>query len=362
MAIDFPSSPSIGQTFTVGGLIYTWDGVAWNLPSSVQIGTADAENAILNPSMQISQQNGATAGNTNNYHPVDQWYLNLNTTGVVNVQQVAAPAGVASPSPSRLRCTVATADTSIAAGEYFCISQKIEGVRSARFKYGTAYAKQTILRFGFKGPAGTYSVNIRNANATRSYVTSFTISAAQANTDTEQVLIIPGDVTGTWNVDNTLGLQFGIALASGTTYAGVAGWQAGNFLSVAAQSNGLATVGNVFELWDAGLYLDPDNTGVPPPYRMPDFEPELAKCQRYWYASVFWLGGYNTAATGDYYFLPCKVSMRTTPSSSYSVSTSTNCTIFDVRNPGTEGVLVYVQPAATGSFAFSGTMTLNARM
>lgn len=29
MAINFPSSPTVGQTFTVGNVIYTWDGSKW---------------------------------------------------------------------------------------------------------------------------------------------------------------------------------------------------------------------------------------------------------------------------------------------------------------------------------------------
>lgn len=29
MAINFPSSPTVGQTFVVGSVTYTWDGTKW---------------------------------------------------------------------------------------------------------------------------------------------------------------------------------------------------------------------------------------------------------------------------------------------------------------------------------------------
>ena len=32
MAISLPSSPTVGQTYTLGGKIWTWNGTAWKLP------------------------------------------------------------------------------------------------------------------------------------------------------------------------------------------------------------------------------------------------------------------------------------------------------------------------------------------
>ena len=56
----------------------------------------------------------------------------------------------------------------------------------------------------------------------------------------------------------------------------------GTCFGTASNTNGMATGGAVFELFDVGLYLDPNATGVPPPWQMPDEAQELAACQRYW--------------------------------------------------------------------------------
>jgi len=34
MAIDFPNSPSVDQTYSINGKIYKWDGEKWNIVNS----------------------------------------------------------------------------------------------------------------------------------------------------------------------------------------------------------------------------------------------------------------------------------------------------------------------------------------
>lgn len=230
-------------------------------------------NRIVNHDMRVSQENGTTAGTTNGRYPVDQWAQYFVTSaGVLTVQQVASvtPAG----SPNRLRATVTTADASLAAGEYWTLSQNLEGSNVADFRYGSASAFQSVLRFGFRGPAGTYAVHLGNSAANRSFVALFTIAAGQANTDTVQTIAIPGDTTGTWlTADGVIGITLDIVLAAGSTFQGVAGWQAGNVLGTSAVSNGMASAGAVFELFDVGLRLDPDATGVYGQYEVGEMHP-----------------------------------------------------------------------------------------
>jgi hypothetical protein len=281
MAFDFPNSPTNGQVFApTGGPVYVYTGGVWKMQGSGQVVTAEARNRIVNPAMQISQENGDTAGTTDGFFFADQWCGNFSTSpGTIDLRRIQSvtPNG----SKNRVRLVPTTADTSLAAGEFLFFYQAIEGIRIADFRYGAASAKQSILRFGFAGPAGTYSIALHNGAFNRSYIANFTVTAGQANTDTEQIFVIPGDVTGTWATDTSLGMALRVTVAAGSTYQGVTGWQAGQKFATAATSNGLGIVNNTFVLWDVGLYLDPNATGVPPPWQMPDEAQELAACQRY---------------------------------------------------------------------------------
>lgn len=238
-------------------------------------------NRVVNGDMRVSQENGTTAGTTNGRYPVDQWAQYFVTSaGTLTVEQVASvtPAG----SPNRIRGTVTGSDGTLAAGEYWTLSQNLEGSNVADFQYGGAAAKASVLRFGFKGPAGTYAVHIGNSAADRSFVALFTIAGGEANTDTVQTIAIPGDTTGTWlTADGVIGITLEIVLACGTTFQGAAGWQSGNILGTSAVSNGMATGSAVFELFDVGLKLDPDATGVYGAYEVGEVD-SVYRSERYW--------------------------------------------------------------------------------
>ena len=289
MAFNFPDSPTAGQVFTdtASGAQYVYTNGVWMQSSAAQIRlTAQARNRIVNPAMQISQEWGYTGSSNSaalSMYAADQWVAVSSTSpGTANVLRVAAitPNG----SRDRFRLVVATAKAALAAGDYLVVQTILEGIRIADFGWGTAQARQVVLRFGFKAPAGTYSIALTNGVAVnRTYLANFTVSAGQANTDTVQTFIIPGDTTGAWPTDNSRGMFLTIAAAMGTTFQGAAGdGTPANFMGTSANTNGMATAGNVFELFDVGLYLDDQNTGVPPPWVMPDEAQELPACRRYW--------------------------------------------------------------------------------
>jgi len=287
---DFPSNPVDGQIY--GGYIY--QGGVWLQNGAGLVPTAEARNRVVNGAMQISQEIGNTAGTGSNNYYADQWQSTFTVTGTFTGQrvQVLTPNG----SQDRLRMTITAGDVSLAATDFLLWKQDIEGIRIADFKWGTAAARQVVLRFGFKGPAGTYSTSLLNDAGARSYIVNFTISAGQANTDTEQVFVIPGDTTGTWPTGTGRGMILDITLACGSNYIGVPGWQAGGLYGTSANTNGAATNGSVFEIFDVGLYLDRQATGLPPPWQMPDYAAELLACQRYWQWVAFMFYGSTTSA------------------------------------------------------------------
>lgn len=47
-ALDFPSSPTVGQTYTANGLTYTWDGTSWDTNNTVSLSNVSGTLAIAN--------------------------------------------------------------------------------------------------------------------------------------------------------------------------------------------------------------------------------------------------------------------------------------------------------------------------
>ena len=344
-ALNFPSSPSVGQTYpspaVSGQPVYTWDGEKWvggtgggniyiadsapaapvgslwwesdtgtlyvryNDGNSIQwvaiLGPstppAPRKNYIINGAMQVSQENGATAGSMANYYPVDEFLVAASgTTGVGTAAQVASvtPAG----SPNRIRCTVTTADAAVAAGDLVNIRARIEGLRVADLQFGSAAAKTLTLRFGAKAPAGTYCVVFMNNANNRSYVAEYVIASGEANADVVKSMTIPGDQSGTWLKDNGLGLEVRWGLMVGSTFQQAAGsWGTGLVVGSANQFNFMGTVGNVFELFDVGLY----EGMTAPTFVVPDYPSEQTLCQRYFEKRTGVIGiGHCTSATTSY--------------------------------------------------------------
>ena len=287
MAINFPDSPTEGQKFTQGAVAFTFTGGVWQ---AAPLGTAQSFNRIVNPSMQV-QQDAAMLGT----YVADEW------SGASNVlpataerEQSTSPYG----SQYMLHIYQATAKPTLVGTDWGGWGQHIEGSRIADFQWGTALAKQVILRFGFwTDTAGTYSIVILNAALNRSYVDTFVVTTGQRNTYVYYTFVIPGDTTGTWATDQSKGLVLNITMFAGPTYVTpTKGWQAGEFYAHSSQTNNITVAGADFYLMDVGLYLDPKLTGKAPPWQSRPFLEDMQDCLRYFQRQAYSQGmGYNVA-------------------------------------------------------------------
>jgi hypothetical protein len=314
---------------------------------SSQIGVA-AKNYVVNPGMRISQENGTASGTASGYYPVDQFVAGHSQDGTLTFEQVqgSTPGG----STHRIRMTVTSADASIAAGQFATLSHFLEGAKVDDLLFGTNIARQIVLRFGWKSPAGTYAVSLRNAAANRSFVREFTISGGEANTDTVQTVTFPGDTTGTWPTGTVRHSIIGWAFAVGSTYQTTAdSWQAGNYFGTSSTSNGIGTGSAVFELFDVGLYADREATGVAPPFILTDYGEDLRACQRYFstvggdavYGRIG--GGYAASSTVGVVSVSYPVEMRTVPAFTLATAVGT----FELEVAG--ATIQATSVAATGS-------------
>jgi hypothetical protein len=271
-----------------GSTIATYDPVAGSSSADETTAAGVMRNRFLNPAMLISQERGAAslACTTGSAYVIDGWEANLSTTpgGTLTVAQIQSlsPGG----SPHRLRATVTVDDATLAAGDFYAIRQNIEGYRIADARFGTASARQLLLRLGVQSSvAGTFSVSARNSAENRTWLGTFTVAPSDVNKAVVKQLTIPGDTAGTWLRNTNIGLRITICLGSGTNFHGSAGWQAGNFIATSAQTNFMANGSATFDLFDVGLYVDQNAAGVFPTWELPDFTTELFAAQRYWEAS-----------------------------------------------------------------------------
>lgn len=325
MALDFPSSPTNGQQFINGSVIYTYStaGGAW---IAAPLGTAEPFNYLVNPSFLASNQNGQSEGTVTGYYPADQWVQYYVASGASAGAMTTGPVSpYNNPQRAVLRCITAKAALA-ASGDYWLLQQAIEGNRIAPWRFGSASAKDLVLRFRFKSnAANTFSFCLRNGGLNRSYVKTFAAIAGEA----EYSFAIPGDTTGTWAVDETVGVFFAIALALSANYQGVNGaWNAGSFLGAAGCYNGLAANTNTYQITDIGLYRDPLKTGRAPPYEMATYGPSKLDSYRYWHKCYGANGVVTSTTTAGRLGMQHPAEMRAAP----AITMAGTCNIYDGVN------------------------------
>jgi hypothetical protein len=304
---------------------------------------AGLRNKIINGKMEIAQR-GTSFAAADGYG-LDRWRYSRSTTAVATIsQQADVPSS--NEFQSSLRAAVTTADTSIAAGEYAIIEQRIEGY-NARDLIGRTFTLSFWVR---SSKTGVHCVSLVNSSADRSYVAEYTVNAA--NTWEQKSVTITGGLTtaGTWNWTNGVGLYLQFMLAAGTTWQTTAGaWQTGFFMTTANQVNCLDTIGNIFAI--TGVQLEVGSVATPFEHR--PFGTELALCQRYCQRfnstaanSYFSYSGATGSTSTGVFLRPFQVPTRVPPTG----ITASAASGFTIQING-------VTSSTATSVAFTGTAT-----
>jgi hypothetical protein len=263
-----------------------------------------------------------------------------------------------------LHFAVGSSDAAVAAGDVVWFETRLEGLRVADLKFGSASAKTVTLQFGVMSQtAGTYCVSLRSSGAgNRAYVAEYTIAAGEVNTDVVKSVTIPGDVAGTWVADNTAAFSISWMLMCGSTYQTPAGsWVTGNYMASANQINFMAGAPNTaFQIFDISLT---EGTSAPA-FVVPDYVSELAWCQRYWRQFSNMLnGGYGLAGGVAYYGIPLVPPMRVTPTLTYPSPAYSNASGIAAHGATNAGVYNFsITVTTTNSFYVQATHNLNARL
>jgi hypothetical protein len=286
------------------------------------------DNRIINGDMRIDQRNNGVSGTASGY-TLDRWqYAGAQASkGTWGRNSATGLAGF----PYALFFTSSSAYASLT-GDYFQFLQTIEADMVSDFAWGTASAQPVTLSFwAFSSLTGTFSGSIRNAANTRSY--PFTYSIPAASVWTRIIIVIPGDIGGTWVMSGnagSVGLTFD--LGSGTTYRGSANaWASANYIGVTGSVSIVGT--NAANFLVTGVKLETGSVATP--YNRQSLTKSMADCQRYYNTGSLVTGGYGLAGGAVYCGYPLKVTMRASPIVTNSPQTATNCGTFTLTASAT---------------------------
>jgi len=320
-------------------------------------------NIVINGGMQVSQRatSATGVGASEGYFTLDRFEVAPSTNGRATMSQSTdTPDGFSNS--LKLDCT--TADTSIAAGEYFVLRTCFEGQDLQQFKKGTSSAEKVTVSFYVKGNASaTYTCELSDTDNTRHNSQTFAVTTSWNRI----ILTFVGDTTGAFDNDNAQSLRLGFWLHSGTSYSD------GTFASNTWHTADNKRVGDgqtsFFDSTDrtfflTGLQMEVGSQATPFEHR--SFGEELLLCQRYFYQAVN--GTAQAFGMGTYYanslitmVLDFPTTMRTAPS--VTVGTGTNYYVaygnnqgdsFDTWDNIQRGGLNYIALDVTGDGA-SGT-------
>ena len=255
---------------------------------------AGTRNRIINGDMRIDQRNDGAAititSTGGGQFTLDRWFGQASQSSKYSVQRNAGPVTPPTGFTNYLGVTSLSA-YAVTAGDYFSISQAIEGFNGADLAFGTANATTVTISFKvYSSLTGTFGGVLQNGAFNRSYPFTYTISSA--NTWTTVSVVIPGDTSGTWATDNSKGLVVIFGLGVGSTYSGTAGaWGAANYISATGATSVVGTNGATFYI--TGVQLEPGTVATP--FERKSYGAELALCQRYFQSMSLFVssvGGY----------------------------------------------------------------------
>ena len=305
------------------------DGTCTAKLTSVGGGQLSNRNMIINGAMIVSQRGTGTltVSNSGQNYQVDMYRGRANGGGQFSIQQVIdAPSGTGLYNSLKLQVT--TADTSIGNTDYYEVIQYIEGSSLLPTEYGGSGAKTCTLSFYVKSNVtGTHTGAIGNEGNNRGFGFNYTINSA--NTWERKTITIPGDTTGTWNKNNSVGAKIIFSLGIGANFAtaNVSTWEARETMGTDDGQNLIASTSN--NLYLTGIQFEVGNIATTFEHR--SIGDELLRCKRYYYqeyrngstggngAVIFAMGMTANSSSGSIYAtMNHPVEMRAAPTATFS--------------------------------------------
>ena len=356
--IDFPASPTVGQTFTAAGVTWTYDGVKWGLTAAAGAPMSTGDNRIINGDMRIDQRNNGAGGNASGY-TIDRWVYGGTQAGKGSWQRAGPGSPVTTGFPYNLSFTSSSAYASVAS-DAFQFTQKIEADLVSDFAWGTATAQPATLSFWVNSNlTGIFSGSIGNGVGTRSYPFSYSIPTA--NVWTRIVVPIAADTGGAWTLSgNGVGVAVNFDLGSGANFRGPANvWASNNYVGVTGAVSLVSNNGAGFYVTGVKLEIG----SVATPYNRQSLAKSLADCQRYYQQYVnFVIAGYTS--TGAYIAnqFTYPVLMRSSPTITPYTQAYANASGLVINNFDTTAARLNILATATGPGSAIGGFNMSAEL
>ena len=270
-----------------------------NVPKDTTVG--GKKNMVINGAMQVAQRGTSVTGidtdssATEAYRTLDRFLFGGNDSGVwTMVQSTDSPVGFGSS--MKLDCT--TAKSSLDAGSYLYVLNRIEAQDLQQLGYGTSSPQAITLSFWVKSTkTGTHYVELYHGDSSGSTKrkNSYAYTVSSSNTWEKKSMTFAGDTGVNAIVNDTgWGLMLMWYLAAGSNLQGGTNtndnWQNTEANRTPGQVNCADSTSNNFYL--TGVQLELGSTATDFEYR--SYGEELALCQRY-YHQIYPMNGSSYA-------------------------------------------------------------------
>ena len=300
-----------------------------DLATASEAGNLGKRNILVNGNMQVSQRGTSKTdvpSHSTNYYPlIDQIAVESNNSaGRLTMSQADVTDLAGFTKAMKLDCT--TADTSIAADEYFLFEKRIEGQDLQSLGHGTSDAKPVTISFYVKGTAKTYMCELQNYDASVVSTNQFAVTTSWNRIS----ITVPANTSNAISNDNDQGFWMNFWIHAGSTFTG--GTYSANAWQSLVNNKRASGIGSFFSSTDNELFitgLQMEIGEVATPFEHESFGDNLARCQRYFYAPVpkgsansYFGTGFNYNSSLMLGFLHHPVEMRANPTLTSSDGTS----------------------------------------
>ena len=279
---------------------------------------SEGKNYIYNGDTSVCQRatnvTGIGNGDTG-YHVQDRWQIyEGGTVGgeVTMTRSTEVPNGL--QYSMLFDCT--TAESSVAADEFWYFKQLLEGQDLYAWKKGTSDAVSVTLSFWVNATkTGINAVSLYDGDNDRHISKTYTVSSS--NTWEYKTLTYAGDTTGVFDRDNAASLQIVFYLVAGSNYTSgtlATSWASYTSANVAVgQVNNLDSTSNNFHI--TGIQLELGTVATE--FQNETYAENFSRCARYYEKRLVGIlySSNNAGGSGyyDYVQWPFKTRKRATP-------------------------------------------------